>query len=213
VIPTAPDPVARGFFRYFERFRRRRATSPANASDAPVVPRARAPLVTEPDLSAAAALCTELSCIEDARQVPRALEEAARILNCVGLILWSWESRTRELRPAYAHGYSDAVLAQLPNVRRDSDNAVAAAFQAAAVRIVSPRGKGTGAVVVPLMANHGCVGVLALELQHGDEQHESVPTLATIFAAQLVRLVAPPANSAGVAPAARSRGTRAGALT
>ena len=47
----------------------------------------------------------------------------------------------------------------------------------------------SGAVVVPLMAPGGCVGVLALELRHGGEQSESVRAMATIMAAQLANLV------------------------
>jgi hypothetical protein len=39
------------------------------------------------------------------------------------------------------------------------------------------------------MAHSGCVGVLAVELRHGDEQHECVRAFATILAAQLVTLV------------------------
>jgi GAF domain-containing protein len=50
-------------------------------------------------------------------------------------------------------------------------------------------GQATGAVVVPLMAPRGCVGVLALELRHGGEQSESVRAMATIMAAQLANVV------------------------
>ena len=38
----------------------------------------------------------------------------------------------------------------------------------------------TGAVAVPLMAHGGCAGVLAIELQYGDEQREDIPAFATI---------------------------------
>lgn len=141
------------------------------------------------DLSAAAHLCTSLGQVLDARDVAPLLEDAAKILDAVGLVVWSWEPRARALEPAVAHGYSDAVVAQFPRVRRDSDNAIAAAFRSAETRIVNSEGEATGAVVVPLMASTGCVGVLALELRHGGEQRESVRAMATIMAAQLANLV------------------------
>ena len=57
--------------------------------------------------------------------------------------------------------------------------------------MVNGRDLTSGALVVPLMTPAGCAGVLAIELQHGSEQRESVRALATIFAAQLARVVAP----------------------
>ena len=147
------------------------------------------PVSPEPELSAAAHLCTSLGRALDARDVAPLLEDAARILDAVGLVVWSWEPRARALEPSVAHGYSDAVLAKFPRVRRDSDNAIAAAFRSAETRIVDSAGQATGAVVVPLMAPRGCVGVLALELRDGGEQRESVRAMATIMAAQLANLV------------------------
>jgi|RhiMetdeSRZDD1v2_1073273.scaffolds.fasta_scaffold104632_2 helix-turn-helix protein/GAF domain-containing protein len=144
---------------------------------------------TDTDLSAAAHLCTSLGRVLDARDVAPLLEDAAKILDAVGLVVWSWEPRARALEPAVAHGYSEAMLAQFPRVRRDSDNAIAAAFRSAETRIVNGEGQATGAVVVPLMAPRGCVGVLALELRHGGEQSESVRAMATIMAAQLANVV------------------------
>jgi transcriptional regulator with XRE-family HTH domain len=141
------------------------------------------------DLEAAAHLCTSLGRVLDARDVAPLLEDAANILDAVGLVVWAWEPRVRALEPSVAHGYSDAVLAQFPRVRRDSDNAIAAAFRSAETRIVDSDGQATGAVVVPLMAPRGCVGVLALELRDGGEQRESVRAMATIMAAQLANLI------------------------
>jgi hypothetical protein len=84
------------------------------------------------------------------------------------------------------------VLAQLPRVRRDTDNATAAAFRSAQTRVVKGRNEASGAVVVPLMTPAGCAGVLALEMRHGGEQRESVRALATIFAAHLAMLIGTP---------------------
>jgi len=151
-----------------------------------------APARPEPDLSAAAQLCTELGRVDDTREAAPLLEGACRILDAVGLIVWVWDPQSSELRPALAHGYSDKVLAQLPRVRRDMDNATAAAFRSAHTSIVNGSELVSGAVVVPLMTPVGCVGVLAVELQHGGEQRESMRALATIFAAHLAMLIGTP---------------------
>jgi transcriptional regulator with XRE-family HTH domain len=149
----------------------------------------RTPPPSEPDLLAAARLCTELGRVDEARAAAPLLQEAARILEAVGLIVWVWDPQATELTPALAHGYSEKVLAQLSKVRRDADNATAAAFRSAQTCVVNGSNLASGALVVPLMTSVGCVGVLAVELQHGSAQRESVRALVTIFAAQLARLV------------------------
>ena len=158
-----------------------------------------APAASEPDLLAAAQLCTELGRVDETGEVAPMLQEAARILDAVGLILWVWHPQATELRPALAQGYSDNVLAQLPKVKRDTANATAAAFRSAQTCVVNGGDLSSGAVVVPLMTPVGCVGVLAIELRHGREQRESTRALGTIFAAQLARVVgaARPAEAGG----------------
>ena len=91
--------------------------------------------------------------------------------------------------PALAHGYSDRVLAQLPIITRDADNATAAAFRSAQTCAINGSDHASGALVVPLLTPAGCAGVLALELPHGSEQTRSVRAVATIFAAQLAPLI------------------------
>ena len=150
---------------------------------------ASAPPRPEPDFSAAARLCTELGRLYETRDAAPALEGAARILDAIGLIVWAWDPQRAELKPELSHGYSEKVLVQLPKVRRDANNATAAAFRSARTCIVNGSDLASGAVVVPLMTPVGCVGVLAVELPHGSEQRESVRALATIFAAQLATLV------------------------
>ena len=145
-----------------------------------------------PDLLAAARLCTELGRVDETREAAPLLDRAASILDAAGLIVWAWDPHGAELVPALAHGYSDKVLAQLPRVPRDADNATAAAFRSAQTRIVNGSHASNGAVVVPLMTSAGCVGVFAVELQHGGEQVEPVRALATIFAAQLAILIGSP---------------------
>jgi transcriptional regulator with XRE-family HTH domain len=144
-----------------------------------------APPASDPDLLAAAQLCTELGRVDDAGEVAPLLQEAARILDAVGLIVWVWDLPTAELRPALAHGYSDGVLAQLPTLKRDADNATAAAFRSAQLCTVDGGDRSSSALAVPLMTPMGCMGVLAIELRHNREPVGSVCALATIFAAQL----------------------------
>lgn len=147
------------------------------------------PIRPELSLSVAAPLCTRLGRGLNVCEVAPVLEDAARILDAVGLMVWAWDARATALRLSLAHGYSDAVPARLPTVPRDAENAVAAAFRSADVCVVNGGNGLTGAVVVPLMAPRGCVGVLALEFRHGGEQRESVRAFASILAAQLVTLL------------------------
>ena len=156
---------------------------------------ANAPAPFEPDVLAAANLCTEFGLVENTNEVQPLLEEAARILDAIGLIVWVWDSVASELRPALAQGYSDKVLAQVPTVRHDADNATAAAFRSAQTCAINGGEHTSGALVVPLLTPAGCAGVLAIELQHGAEQTRSVRAVATIFAAQLAQLIG------GVGPA------------
>jgi transcriptional regulator with XRE-family HTH domain len=145
-----------------------------------------APASSEPDFQAVARLCTELGRVEDADHVQPLLQEAARLLDARGLIVWVWDECAARLRPTLAHGYSRRVLAQLPTVARDADNPTAAAFRSASA--VSVNDDTSGALVIPLMTAPGCVGVLALELPRGTEDLGPVRAVATIFAAMLVQL-------------------------
>ena len=143
----------------------------------------------EPALSDVAHLCTELCRVLETREVAPLLEHFAEMLDAIGLIVWVWDPQRTALKPALAHGYSDEVLANLPKVRRDTDNATAASFRSAQTHIVNGNDLASGAVVVPLLTPAGCTGVLAVELRHGAEHRESVRALATIFAAQLATFV------------------------
>ena len=162
--------------------------APVTAS-APPDPPVIAPATPEPDLLASAHLCTELGCVDANSDTAPLLEEAARLLDAVGLVVWAWDTQAAELRPAMAHGYSDKVLAQLPKVKRDADNATAEAFRSTRTCVVRGGGSANGALAVPLMTPLGCVGVLAVELPAGSEQREWARALVTIFGAQLARIV------------------------
>ena len=115
--------------------------------------------------------------------------EAAHILDAIGLIVWAWDPEAAELKPALVDGYSRSVLSQLPKVRRDADNATAAAFRSAQTCTVQGGARTTSALAVPVMSPAGCVGVLAVELPTGDTIVSMRP-IVTMFAAQLGRLLA-----------------------
>jgi transcriptional regulator with XRE-family HTH domain len=158
-----------------------------SASVAPPIEVTPLPVPTpfEPDLVAAAQLCTELSRAENTSEMAPLLSQAARILDAIGVIVWVSDTQGAELRPALAHGYSDKLLGQLPTVKRDADNATAAAFRSGQMSVVDGIDGASGALAVPLMAPGGCVGVLAIEVQNRSEQIGSVRAVVTIFAAQL----------------------------
>lgn len=150
---------------------------------------AEKPALSERDFLAVAELCTEFGRVETTNDVQPLLAEAARILDAIGVIVWVWDAAALELRPALACGYPDKVLAQLPTVNRDADNATAAAFRTAQTCAIHGEDHDSGALVVPLLTPAGCAGVLAIELQHGREQTVSVGAIATIIAAQLSQLI------------------------
>jgi transcriptional regulator with XRE-family HTH domain len=179
------------------------ATAAAIAEDdpeGPVVgehrPSDAAPAGVDPDLAALAALCTELGRAGSADAVQLSLHRAGAVLGSTGLIVWLWDRWAGGLRPALAHGYSNAVVAQLPLVRRDADNATAAAFRSARPCATDGGAHGAAALVLPLLTPAGCAGVLAIELEHGRAQMPSVRAAATILAAQLATLAGEPANEA-----------------
>jgi cytoskeletal protein RodZ len=145
----------------------------------------------EPDLDALAELCTRLALVGDWGQFKTALADATRIVHASGVMLWCPEAGTALLTAVAAHGYADAVLARVPRIHPEDDNAVADAFRSAAMRVV-PADRGlTAAVAVPVMAPVGCVGVLAFELRDGREQDPIVTAAARIIAAQLASLLTP----------------------
>jgi cytoskeletal protein RodZ len=161
-----------------------RSDHPATTAEAPP-----STIPQDVDYMAVARVCTELGRAETRTDVQRALQDSAKLLDATGLIAWVWDELYAELRPALVHGYSDKVIAQLPTVTPDSDNATAAAFRSGETCAVHGRHGATGALAVPLLTPAGCAGVLAIELQHGGEQKNCVVAAATILAAVLAQLI------------------------
>jgi hypothetical protein len=167
------------------------------AMDMPVRQEARRqePSLQEFDLDAVerltgvAHLCTRLAQVVDWRGVDAVLADATSLLDAAGLIVWSWDQHADVLTPSLAYGYSAATMSRLPPVRVDEGHALATSFRTMDVAIVDGSAGAHGALVVPLMAPRGCIGVLALELRHRAERNDTVRAVATILAAQLVTLM------------------------
>jgi len=141
------------------------------------------------DLSSIAHLCTRLGCAQEAEEVTAVLEEAALILDLVGIILWVPDKLGGALSAVFAHGYPDEVVAQLGRVSTDADNASAEAFRARRTCIVKSDEVSTGAIVVPMLTPVGCAGVLAVEVRNGAERREDLRAALTILAAQISTLM------------------------
>ncbi len=141
--------------------------------------------IPEPSLLEMSELCTRLGRLSDRRALPALLDDAARVLDAIGLVVWCWDARTGSLRAKLANGYSAETIAQLPAVPADAPNAVATAFRSGEACLVPGDTELTAAVAVPVMAPAGCVGVLAIEVPNGCEQFEWIRAFATILAAQM----------------------------
>jgi hypothetical protein len=147
------------------------------------------PVSMDSRLDAVATLCTEFGRARSRDEILLLLEDSTRALDATGLIVWLWDEASDALRPALVHGYSDQVLAHLPTVRRDADNATAEAFRSAMPCEVTASAHATGALVVPLLIPEGCAGVLAVELQPGIQAPGVVRALATVMGAALAQFV------------------------
>jgi hypothetical protein len=173
-----------------------RATPPVIYVDAPVpadttneetAPHTQAPSPSI-DLAAAARLTTELSTLADQAELPGLLGRAAEILDARGVVIWMGAGS--ELFAAAAHGYDPSVLQRIKPIPRTADNATAEAWRTGQLRTVPADAGGHGAIVAPLLAAGGCVGVLAAETRSGRELDETTQSVATIVAAQLASVLA-----------------------
>jgi hypothetical protein len=143
----------------------------------------------EDALVSVAGLCAALACAQKPDEIRAVLADAARILDARGVILWVWDFRRAALVPILAHGYSEDLVALLPPVGRNSDNAIAAAFRSAQTCTVEGMGVKTGAFVIPLLMPKGGGGVLALEFDNGGEKRGVMRAAAAILSAQISTLV------------------------
>jgi transcriptional regulator with XRE-family HTH domain len=145
----------------------------------------------EDDLTSLAQLCARIGCARELHEVAPVLEDALALIDAVGLVLWLGDRHSGLLTPVLALGYSNNVIARLPRVPWDADNAIAAAVRSAETKIVDGSDVRTGAVAVPVVTAAGCVGALALELRSRGEHRASVCAFASILTAQVAGLVGP----------------------
>jgi transcriptional regulator with XRE-family HTH domain len=167
---------------------------PDPIESAAVEPPPRAPwwrrLVGHEDVVARSAEASRSEMEPVARRLqPSDDEDVARVLDSAGMIAWAWDPGMNALVPAMAAGYSDRVLAQLPRVHRDADNATAAAFRSESTCTVPGLEGMNGALAVPIMRGRSCTGVLAVELPDGTETSQAMRTAVTLLARQIGRLV------------------------
>ena len=148
-----------------------------------------APEPDAPQLKMLAELCTRIQRAEGSRDLVPVLGAVSLTLGASGLVLWRWDTAAAALKPWLTHGYPPHVVAQLPSVRREDENAIAAAFRTCDTCIVDKGSGETGAVVVPLVSAGHCVGALALELGGGAERRAFVRDAAVIIATLLVQFV------------------------
>jgi hypothetical protein len=175
----------------------RRPSREASLTDASI----ERPRGSVPALKAAALLCTEFSRVNHLDALTNLLGRAADLMDASGLVVWIGSAEGADLRPVLAHGYSAQTLVRMPAVPCSASNAVAAAYRAGALQIVSARpGASSGAIAAPLLAPEGCIGALTAEIKDGGETSDSVQALATIFAAQLAGVLV-----ASAAPVAEQR--------
>ncbi|OFW01401.1 MAG: hypothetical protein A3I61_18205 [Acidobacteria bacterium RIFCSPLOWO2_02_FULL_68_18] len=161
----------------------------------------------EIDLSAAAALCTDLSRVTDTAALAALLGRTASVLDASGVLLWM--SAGEQLFAVLGHGYAPEHLGRFGPIACIADNAAAAAWRTGRLSVVAGDGTTSGGLVAPMFGPSGCIGVLALEIRHGREQEPAAQAVAAMVAAQLATAVAAwPAASvppAGVKePAART---------
>jgi transcriptional regulator with XRE-family HTH domain len=140
-------------------------------------------------LETVARLCTEFGRVVERDTVRELLQESADALSAAGLIVWLADEAGETLRPGLVQGYSEKILAQLPAVTWDADNATATAFRTARSCEVAPTAHTSGALVVPLLVPDGCAGVLAIELQQGVRTSRSLRAVAVLVAAALTQLL------------------------
>jgi hypothetical protein len=154
-------------------------------------PQTGAPAETRLDLSAAAQLCTDLARVRDASEMQTLLARAAELLDASGIVVWMGGSGGDVLWPAFSHGFTPQALSKMQALPRDGATAVSAAFRKGMMEVVPASAGGTsGALVAPILAASGCVGVMAVEIRHGAETSDAEQALASILAAQLATLVA-----------------------
>ncbi len=148
------------------------------------------------DLSAVAAVCSDLAQVMDTHALPPLLGRAASILDSPGIVLWIADPDGRELSPIVTHGYSRQMVLRLGTILREAENATAAALRTSLMQTVDTDAISNGAIAAPLVTPAGCVGIMAAEVRGHGEKDPAKLAAASIIAAQLATLVGPPSTRA-----------------
>jgi len=148
-------------------------------------------LASRIDLTMLAKFCTNLAAVRRIDETVTLLEALGPMLGTLGTIIWQARPDDARLAPIAACGYPPSLLARIPDVPCDAENATAAAYRSAEIRIVAGNDRENGGLAVPIFGTSGCVGVLAMELAAGAERDQDVQAVSGIVAAQLSRVLAP----------------------
>jgi hypothetical protein len=140
------------------------------------------------DLTQAATVCTAIAQVTDTDALPALLARAAAVLEAPGLVVWMGAGE--ELFAVAGYGYDQRLLGRLGPIRRQADNATAAAWRTGSTRLVAADTMSNGAIVAPMIGPGGCIGVLAAEVRGGRETDTAVQATTSIIAAQLATALA-----------------------
>jgi hypothetical protein len=168
-------------------------TTPVSGTpvSAPAPTAAAAPAIKPATLAATAELCVDLARLLDGRDVPALLARASDVLDAKGIMIWSADAASGELRPSLAHGYSDKVMRKLQPLAMADENITSQTFRTMKPQWMNGNHGGDSmAIAVPLISTGGCVGVMAAEIRHNRSQAD-VMALARIIAAQFATIIGP----------------------
>ena len=167
------------------------ASTTTPTSGTPVSAPASAPAIKPAVLAATAELCVDLARLLDGRDVPALLARASDVLDAKGIMIWSADAASEQLRPSLAHGYSEKVLRKLQPIAMADENITSQTFRTMKPQWMNGNHGGeTMAIAVPLISTGGCVGVMAAEIRHTRSQAD-VMALARIIAAQFATIIGP----------------------
>lgn len=165
--------------------------TPGSGTPVSVPVAAAAPAIKPAILAATAELCVDLARLLDGRDVPALLARASDVLDAKGIMIWSADAASEELRPSLAHGYSEKVLRKLQPLAVADENITSQTFRTMKPQWMNGNHGGDSmAIAVPLITTGGCVGVMAAEIRHSRSQAD-VMALARIIAAQFATIIGP----------------------
>jgi GAF domain len=145
--------------------------------------------VAESDLVGAADVCTAIGRLTNAHDLPPLLTQSAAVLGASGVVVWM--AAGEELIAASAHGYDSHALNRLGPIHRAALNATAVAWRTGTMQVVESQEGTRGALVAPLLGTDRCIGVLAVEVEHGRERDRTTQAVTRVLAAQLAATLAP----------------------